>query len=181
VINLSFASSKSVVVTSCLPVRSFCGLSQKAHHEYMRESLHLARALHYVLLCGFVEQQSSFKVYRLRSDRLQCSDSACSGTGVEDHRVPLVDCQQVLPAGKNWLRSIGDVASSQVSPVRAAQQPRSGRLDGSSGVVDTPAKAGDALAASAPCDSLLPWSDLQELRRQASWDLGEYDDEGVPC
>jgi hypothetical protein len=90
----------------------------------------------------------------------------------------------------------GDVASSQVSPVRAPQalSRSERRLDGSSGVVATPAKAGDALAASSPCNFrpqgaraiALGLSELasrtgSELLRRSSWDAAPVDAAGVPC
>jgi hypothetical protein len=119
--------------------------------------------------------------------------AACECDCCVFHCVSLVQCEQLLLCN-NWLLNSGDVASSQVSPVRAAEQPRSGRLDGSSGVGATAAKAADPLAARSPCDVLRPGASSvpialgylaeatsSELVRRSSWDAAPLDAEGVPC
>jgi hypothetical protein len=90
----------------------------------------------------------------------------------------------------------GGAASSQVSPVRAPQalSRSERRLDGSSGAVGTPAKAGDALAASTPRNlrrrgaatvaialGRLADATGSELVRRLGWDVAPVDAEGVPC
>lgn len=97
---------------------------------------------------------------------------------------------------KIWLPVSGGGASSQVSPVRApeALSRSERRLDGSSGTVATPAKAGDALPASAPGDFVMEgarsrtfalgemaWLMRSEVLRRLSWDVAPVDAEGVPC
>lgn len=135
---------------------------QHAQGEQLGLALDRACADYDVVVVELVEQESFFGVEHLASDALQDCDRGVSLLALDAHRSSVVDVQQVLLCNI-WLRSSGVGASSQVSPVRAAQRPRSGRLDGFSGAELRRRRPANPLAARSPRAGRQRWVCLSAL------------------